>query len=1309
MNTKNVLYCRNCNEIGVSAYTMDNWRTCYCVKCSSKVSYLDNGVHIHNSKLYAIGDLHGVFAIPEGVTDIFFESLSSTSIRSIQFPRSLRRIPGSCFKNCRSLEEVTIPRTITEIGWGAFEGCSSLKKVVIEGDAEIGIGAFDGCVGLREVVINGNIKDNWKYSTSFDDCQNLETLTFSRSAKIGAIDLSKIPNLKKVVVSCPIKMTNGSINNRRANFSNCKKLVEVELDSVEEIGSHTFWGCKSLKRVIFRNPVKRITSSAFLNCTALESIAIPEGCIEIAGFSGCVNLKHISIPKSTTKLGYYAFSDCKQFASFVVPEGVEDLGYGAFSGCSNLRSIILPSTLKRIGDYAFKGCTSLEKIVLPYGVEEIGERAFEQCNRIRSLNLPASLKKIGSGAFQSLPIHLVIIPRGITELGTSPFEERWSMYLEQKHHYVVAQNTYVEGYLKENGLKYEVTTRKDGALLEAPIADGVLYYMKPKRGKIEIPTGVEIIESDAITEQETVTKIVISDSVREIKADAFAGCIKLEHVNFGSNIESIGSKSFSGLVNQLIELPKSIKEIAPDAFGEGCILSICGEMPFYAERQAELIKAQDAIKAKDALILGLQSRLQTLNEELESYIKTESAEFLSIPRYQAQVFDIERRRAEQKRIFSEKHITIDAQIKQLEAAIRDLSMQREKCFFLAINKKKELDTSIQSTQENLQTLQAEIQLLKEKASATDDLFAAELNPVKKKRDELCASQKRWETGKKSRMSTIYGIERDLERHNDELLKMKNSADKEAHSLEQEYKLWASARDAVVLRQKTDALLKEKATILSGIKPPTYKAAPSYSYRQRKAIVEEELLNKAFLEMVEAWNYERKASNHNQFVEAHSSEIQRVMEINAMLGCVEDDGISECRLMDIPQRKENYIPERFTKLNAWFAKTPQWKSFKQSAKEIACARSPKKNLHDKFFVGSDYFVIADGDEILLVFPYCVVKYGANKPLAVLTYDKTRFAVTYTDKTDSGYSTPQGGELINMEFMYLNKDGSPSKRYKDNPLIKTYRFTKGTISDTRDSFSYSFNTHNAALQFEIAFNNYRKVLAEGEYCDIYKVILASPDLEVVEVAIHNHAEAEKKRAEAERVAAKAAAEAEKQRAEAERLAAIAAVEEEKKRIEAERLAAQVAAEEKRRAIIQRQKELNEERKRQADEKRKIYSLFEDDTNATPEREAEVVETVAPLEVISKRQISNNVFKTQVKQAVQVLPEDTLCYFVTKDGTIISNKKKLVNGGLGGEMTIGFVLTTGIDYTQMSACLMRIESKGVVLGEIEFKLNISFYSDF
>lgn len=1292
MNTKNIFYCRNCNEIGVSAYTKDNWRTCYCVSCRSRATILGNGIHVGNKRLAAIGDLHGTLVIPEGVTEIYPDSLNNTSIKSIQFPRSLKKIPFECFKNCRNLEDITIPQTVEEIEGCAFEGCSALKKVTINGHTEVNTSAFERCSSLKELIINGSVQGGFGFSSPLEDCKCLEKITVNRGGNVGGLRFSAIPNLKKVSLLCSVKETNGTMFSKLPNFSDCKKLEEVELQDVEEIGSYTFSKCVQLKKVTLGKGTKRIASSAFYNCTSLESITIPNGCTEVAGFDNCTQLRNINIPNSVKQLGNYAFQNCKQFETFTIPEGVEELGHSAFEGCSNLKSINLPSTLRRIGNQAFKGCTSLEKIVLPDGLQEIGEKAFEQCNRIRTINLPASLRKIGNGAFQSLLIHLVIIPRGITELGTSPFEERWSKYSEQKRQYVVAQNAFVEGYLKENGLKYEVTSRKDGALLEAPIADGVLYYMKPKRGKVEIPTGVEIIESDAITEQETVTEIVISDSVREIKADAFAGCIKLEHVHFGSNIESIGSKSFSGLVNQLIELPKSIKEIAPDAFGEGCILSICGEMPFYEEKQAVLIKAQDAIKAKDALILGLQSRLQTLEEELESYIKTVSAEFSSIPQFQTQVFDIERRRAEQKRIFSEKQITLNTQVKQLEADIRDLSTQREKCFLLAISKKQELDARMQSKQQELQTLQTELQLLKEKSAAADDLFAAELNPVKRKLDELRASQRRWETGKESRMGTIYGIKRDLQQYNDEILKMKNAVDKETHSLEQEHKLWESSRDSLILRQKTEALLKEKASILANLILPVHEAIPCYTYKQRKAIVEEELLNKAFLEMIKDWDCERRTSAHNQYIETHRSDIQRVKEINALLGCAEDDGISMWKPMESHQGKDNHLPERFTKLNAWFAKTPQWKSFKKSVKEIACARSPKKNLYDKFFAGSDYFVITDGDEYLLVFPYCVVKHAANKPLVVLTYDKAQITVTYTERTDTGYMTPEGGELINMKFMYLNKDGSPSKRYKDNPLIRTYRFTHITISDGRDSFSFPISSHNTALQFETAFNSFRETFVNGEYCDLYKVILNANNPEDAESALINYAETKKRRAEAERIAAKAAEEAEKQR------------------LEAERLAAQIAAEEKRKAIIQRQKELNEERKRQAEEKQKIYSLFEDDnTDVTTNQEVETAKPPVPLEVISKPLISNNVFKVQMKQVAEELAENAVCYFVTAPGIVISNKKKIANVGIGGEMTIGFVLVSGVDYTQFSSCLMRIESDGVVIGEIDFNMNISFYSDF
>lgn len=152
MNQKDVRYCRTCNELGPSSFSYDGGKTNYCLHCKTRISYI-SGTKVVGTKLVVTGNVSGSFIIPEGVTEIFYQSLSDTSIRHIQFPRSMRKIPWNCFENCRSLEEVTIPRTITEIGWSAFKGCSSLKKVIIDGDTEIGNGAFEGCVGLREVVM----------------------------------------------------------------------------------------------------------------------------------------------------------------------------------------------------------------------------------------------------------------------------------------------------------------------------------------------------------------------------------------------------------------------------------------------------------------------------------------------------------------------------------------------------------------------------------------------------------------------------------------------------------------------------------------------------------------------------------------------------------------------------------------------------------------------------------------------------------------------------------------------------------------------------------------------------------------------------------------------------------------------------------------------------------------------------------------------------------------------------------------------------------------------------------------------------
>ena len=60
-----------------------------------------------------------------------------------------------------------------------------------------------------------------------------------------------------------------------------------------------------------------------------------------------------------SSIGSYAFLDCSCLTSINVPEGVTSIGYAAFSGCNGLTSIIIPESVPaaNIGNYAFYGCT----------------------------------------------------------------------------------------------------------------------------------------------------------------------------------------------------------------------------------------------------------------------------------------------------------------------------------------------------------------------------------------------------------------------------------------------------------------------------------------------------------------------------------------------------------------------------------------------------------------------------------------------------------------------------------------------------------------------------------------------------------------------------------------------------------------------------------------------------------------------------------------------------------------------------------------------------------------------------------------
>ncbi|MBD5092172.1 MAG: leucine-rich repeat domain-containing protein [Clostridiales bacterium] len=143
---------------------------------------------------------------------------------------------------------------------------------------------------------------------------------------------------------------------------------------VIEIGASAFSG-NGLTSVTIPATVERISTSAFINCPTLKSVAVAEGnpfyfsagnCIIETGHQQTliIGFANSIIPTDgrVARIGDYAFQDCKDLKTITIPRGVTYIGMSAFIRCKGLTSIYIPNSVTAIETDAFKDCHNLEKI-----------------------------------------------------------------------------------------------------------------------------------------------------------------------------------------------------------------------------------------------------------------------------------------------------------------------------------------------------------------------------------------------------------------------------------------------------------------------------------------------------------------------------------------------------------------------------------------------------------------------------------------------------------------------------------------------------------------------------------------------------------------------------------------------------------------------------------------------------------------------------------------------------------------------------------------------------------------------------------
>ena len=517
-----------------------------------------------------------------------------TNAATLSIGENVKTIPAYAFYNFTGLAgAITIPNSVQSIGDYAFQNCIGLTHVTFNADSCTYMGfynpyhggydgsVFKGCDSLSTLILGENVKNIPDYA--FFNCSKLNgKLTFSRVTLIGTSAFEGCSELDSLIIG----RTVSSIGTYA--FKNCIGLsyVEYNADSCNSSG-YLFTGCtapaslvigenvKSIPDYCFRNftglsgtlvipdSVKVIGSSAFSECTGLDSVIIGKSVISMGmAFGGCSNLSHVTFNADSCidNYGYNAwFYGCDSLFSLTIGENVKIIPNSIFSNCSNLSGCInIPNSVKTIGTHAFRNCYSIDSLIIGKVVTSIGSDAFENCSGLSHVVFNAD-------SCTAVGINLVSGSIGGTIFNGCTF----------------ASSLVIGDNVKN-------------------LPQNIFYGLSGLQGTLVIPDSVVFIGSCAFKNCSNLTNLVIGKSVREIQPgynaqySAFAGCGGITSLSFnadscivagnanypafkvlsnlttlsiGDNVKVIPDYAFSNskLTGELV-IPNSVKYIGRSAF-----------------------------------------------------------------------------------------------------------------------------------------------------------------------------------------------------------------------------------------------------------------------------------------------------------------------------------------------------------------------------------------------------------------------------------------------------------------------------------------------------------------------------------------------------------------------------------------------------------------------------------------------------------------------------------------------------------------------------------------------------------------------
>ena len=465
---------------------------------------------------------------------------SCTEVTSVSFPTSLESIGDHGFYDNYNLKVVELPEGLTTIGVWAFgyvgDAIGGVKVILPSTLTSIGECAFQTNNTISVVTS--------KIQTPFDINENVFGSGTSAFLLVPSNTKSAYQALTGWSVFDGIyegdygEASDGTLSYRYFTSENIAVVIPGEYSGLQKV---TIPGSVTLDGTAY--PVKAVGSSAFKNCSNLDSLIIEEG-VETIGnsaFEACYNLRYV-----------------------VLPEGLKTIGARAFSNMGNWRSnakskFVLPSTLTSIGEQAFYYARGLSlvvsKISSPFVVNK---NVF--CNGWHYEDETQIFEKSEATLY---------VPDGTksTYLAT----EGWDMFAD------ILEGDPMEATVDDLKYLYVVSSKTATVVGRADNSSNrniTIPSIVPINGE---DYSVKSIGNGALRDID-IESLVISSGVETIGKEAFESCWRLKKVDLPSTITSIGDLAFYGIgdlatvisrISSPFEIDKSVFASRQDSHDDG--------------------------------------------------------------------------------------------------------------------------------------------------------------------------------------------------------------------------------------------------------------------------------------------------------------------------------------------------------------------------------------------------------------------------------------------------------------------------------------------------------------------------------------------------------------------------------------------------------------------------------------------------------------------------------------------------------------------------------------------------------------------